>query len=344
VTKYLRMMDKRKMLAFTDLDLTQLRRRTTEYMNAVQSLFSHVSWSHPKFHALSHFADYMAKYGSCRNFDTQMSEGIHTMDTKPHGKRIRSTQGNLVRSMGDWQNRQEGTSELRATCEMKGVGKKRERDPDGLRNVLQGVIYKSLRSDVLLNVLKGMDGTLGMEYIEDKLRTYLREEEVDMKDMKYSVYRTAEVYRGVDDEGGNAEVVQFVRATESFRGEERRDFCVVKGNARKGRWAGRETEWHAKALVFLTASGYQKGNFEKRVTFDMVYVRWLRKVSDEWFNKLGEDKQEVMKHFKGATFTFMTGEEAYDVITTQALEKRAPLENVNKDGQGVFVNNEYVEM
>ena len=53
---------------------------------------------------------------------------------------------------------------------MKGVGKKRERDPDGLRNVLQGVLYKSLRSDVLLNVLKGMDGTLGMEYIEDKLR------------------------------------------------------------------------------------------------------------------------------------------------------------------------------
>ena len=43
-----------------------------------------------------------------------------------------------------------------------------------------------------------------------------------------------------------------------------------------------------KALVFLTASGYQKGNFEKRVTFDMVYVRWLRKVSDEWFNKLGD--------------------------------------------------------
>ena len=87
----------------------------------------------------------------------------------------------------------------------------------------------------------------------------------------------------------------------------------------------------------MTASGYQKGNFEKRVTFDMVYVRWLRKVSDEWFNKLGDDKQEVMKHFKGATFTFMTGEEAYDVITTQALEKRAPLENVNKDGQGVCV-------
>ncbi|GHP12208.1 hypothetical protein PPROV_001093600 [Pycnococcus provasolii] len=71
---------------------------------------------------------------------------------------------------------------------------------------------------------------------------------------------------------------------------------------------------------------------------------WLRKVSDEWFNKLGDDKQEVMKHFKGATFTFMTGEEAYDVITTQALEKRAPLENVNKHGQGVFVDNEYVEM
>ena len=111
-----------------------------------------------------------------------------------------------------------------------------------------------------------------------------------------------------------------------------------------GRWAGRETEWHAKALVFLRASGYQEGNFEKRVTFDMVYVRWLRKVSDEWFKKLSDDKQEVMKHFKGATFTFMTGEEAYDVITTQALEKRAPLENVNNDGQGVFLNNEYVEM
>ena len=84
VTKYLRMMDKRKMLAFTDFDLTQLRRRTTEYMNALQSLFSHVSWSHPKFHALSHFADYMAKYGSCRNFDTQMSEGI--MEGSVHAK------------------------------------------------------------------------------------------------------------------------------------------------------------------------------------------------------------------------------------------------------------------
>ena len=60
---------------------------------------------------------------------------------------------------------------------------------------------------------------------------------VDMKDMKYNVYRTAEVYRGVDDEGGNAEVVQFVRATESFRGEERRDFYVLKG-----KWGTQEQE------------------------------------------------------------------------------------------------------
>ena len=28
----------------------------------------------------------------------------------------------------------------------------------------------------------------------------------------------------------------------------------------------------------------------------------------------------------------------------EALEKRAPLENVNNDGQGVFLDNEYVEM
>ena len=65
---------------------------------------------------------------------------------------------------------------------------------------------------------------------------------VDMKDMKYNVYRTAEVYRGVDDEGGNAEVVQFVRATESFRGEERRDFCVLKG-----KWGTQEQEEDGQA-------------------------------------------------------------------------------------------------